>query len=59
VFSTAARPERVNLRDLKIVISAIHDLNQALRFADQLLVIAEGTTKGSQGQRHILLGDIV
>ncbi|PYY71587.1 ferrichrome ABC transporter [Pseudomonas jessenii] len=30
-----------------IVFIAIHDLNQALRFADQVLVIAEGTTKGS------------
>lgn len=30
-----------------IVFIAIHDLNQALRFADQVLVIAEGTAQGS------------
>lgn len=30
-----------------IVFIAIHDLNQALRFADQVLVIANGTTQGS------------
>ena len=30
-----------------IVFIAIHDLNQALRFADQVLVIAEGTARGS------------
>lgn len=30
-----------------IVFIAIHDLNQALRFADQVLVIADGTTQGS------------
>jgi len=30
-----------------IVFIAIHDLNQALRFADQVLVIAQGTTQGS------------
>ena len=30
-----------------IVFIAIHDLNQALRFADQVLVIAEGTSQGS------------
>nr|WP_085714969.1 hypothetical protein [Pseudomonas sp. B28(2017)] len=57
LFGSAARLERVNLQELKIVISAIHDLNQALRFADQLLVIAEGPTKCSRGQRHILIND--
>lgn len=30
-----------------IVFIAIHDLNQALRFADQVLVIANGTSRGS------------
>ncbi|WP_419710603.1 ABC transporter ATP-binding protein [Pseudomonas sp. NFX224] len=30
-----------------VVFIAIHDLNQALRFADQVLVIAQGTTQGS------------
>jgi len=30
-----------------IVFIAIHDLNQALRFADQVLVIANGTAQGS------------
>jgi len=36
---------------------AIHDLNQTLRFADQLLVSAEGPTKCSRGQRHFLIDD--
>lgn len=30
-----------------IVFIAIHDLNQALRFSDQVLVIADGTAQGS------------
>lgn len=30
-----------------IVFIATHDLNQALRFADQVLVIANGTSQGS------------
>jgi iron complex transport system ATP-binding protein len=30
-----------------IVLIALHDLNQALRFADQVLVIAGGTARGS------------
>lgn len=30
-----------------IVFIALHDLNQALRFADQVLVIADGTAQGS------------
>ncbi|SDW50347.1 ABC transporter ATP-binding protein [Pseudomonas sp. NFACC08-1] len=30
-----------------IVFIAIHDLNQALRFADQVLVVADGTAQGS------------
>lgn len=30
-----------------IVFIALHDLNQALRFADQVLVIADGTSPGS------------
>lgn len=34
-----------------IVFIAIHDLNQALRFADQVLVIADGTAQGS-GPSH-------
>lgn len=38
---TLARKRKV------IVFIAIHDLNQALRFADQVLVIANGTTQGS------------
>lgn len=29
------------------VFVALHDLNQALRFTDQVLVIAEGTVRGS------------
>ncbi|MCY1393077.1 Fe(3+) dicitrate transport ATP-binding protein FecE [compost metagenome] len=34
-------------RQQVIVFVAIHDLNQAMRFADQVLVIAHGTAQGS------------
>lgn len=37
-----------------IVFIAIHDLNQALRFADQVLVIAEGTTQGSGPSHEVI-----
>ncbi|MFV3016309.1 ABC transporter ATP-binding protein, partial [Pseudomonas sp. KHB2.9] len=37
-----------------IVFIAIHDLNQALRFADQVLVIADGTAQGSGASREVI-----
>ncbi|CAI8725786.1 ABC-type cobalamin/Fe3+-siderophore transport system, ATPase component [Pseudomonas sp. IT-196MI5] len=37
-----------------IVFIAIHDLNQALRFADQVLVIADGTTQGSGPSHEVI-----
>jgi iron complex transport system ATP-binding protein len=37
-----------------IVFIAIHDLNQALRFADQVLVIANGTTQGSGPSNEVI-----
>ncbi|MDF9773356.1 ABC-type cobalamin/Fe3+-siderophores transport system ATPase subunit [Pseudomonas baetica] len=37
---------------------AIHDLNQALRFADQVLVIADGTTQGS-GPSHEVITELM
>ncbi|MCR8931683.1 MULTISPECIES: ABC transporter ATP-binding protein [unclassified Pseudomonas] len=37
-----------------IVFIAIHDLNQALRFADQVLVIADGTTQGSGPSSEVI-----
>lgn len=37
-----------------IVFIAIHDLNQALRFADQVLVIAEGTAQGSGASHEVI-----
>ncbi|MBN3862185.1 ABC transporter ATP-binding protein [Pseudomonas frederiksbergensis] len=40
-----------------IVFIAIHDLNQALRFADQVLVIADGTTQGSGPSHEVSLGE--
>jgi iron complex transport system ATP-binding protein len=42
-----------------IVFIAIHDLNQALRFADQVLVIAEGTTKGSGPCEEVITGQML
>lgn len=43
---------RALARERKVIVFiAIHDLNQALRFADQVLVIADGTTQGS-GPSH-------
>ena len=39
-----------------IVFIAIHDLNQALRFADQVLVIADGTAQGS-GPSHEVINE--
>lgn len=37
-----------------IVFIAIHDLNQALRFADQVLVIAHGTSQGSGPSNEVI-----
>jgi iron complex transport system ATP-binding protein len=37
-----------------IVLIALHDLNQALRFADQVLVIADGTAQGSGPSREVI-----
>ncbi|MHC8391659.1 ABC transporter ATP-binding protein [Pseudomonas sp. MDT2-39-1] len=37
-----------------IVFIAIHDLNQALRFADQVLVIANGTSQGSGPSNEVI-----
>ena len=37
-----------------IVFIAIHDLNQALRFADQVLVIANGTSRGSGPSAEVI-----
>lgn len=42
-----------------IVFIAIHDLNQALRFADQVLVIANGTAQGSGACREVITVDIL
>lgn len=39
-----------------IVFIALHDLNQALRFADQVLVIADGTAQGS-GPSHEVINE--
>lgn len=39
-----------------IVFIALHDLNQALRFADQVLVIADGTAQGS-GPCHAVINE--
>ncbi|WP_073525556.1 ABC transporter ATP-binding protein [Pseudomonas fluorescens] len=39
-----------------IVFIALHDLNQALRFADQTLVIADGTAQGS-GPSHAVINE--
>lgn len=45
---TLARERKV------IVFIAIHDLNQALRFADQVLVIADGTAHGSGASHEVI-----
>lgn len=37
-----------------LVFIAIHDLNQALRFSDQVLVIAEGTLRGSGPSEEVI-----
>ena len=37
-----------------IVFIALHDLNQALRFADQVLVIAQGTLQGSGPSEEVI-----
>ncbi|CAI8944049.1 MULTISPECIES: ABC transporter ATP-binding protein [Pseudomonas] len=37
-----------------IVFIALHDLNQALRFADQVLVIADGTAQGSGASHEVI-----
>lgn len=39
-----------------VVFIALHDLNQALRFADQVLVIADGTARGS-GPSHEVINE--
>lgn len=39
-----------------IVFIALHDLNQALRFADQVLVIVDGTAQGS-GPSHEVINE--
>lgn len=42
-----------------IVFIAIHDLNQAMRFADQVLVIANGTAQGSGPCEEIITVDML
>lgn len=42
-----------------IVFIAIHDLNQALRFADQVLVIADGTLQGSGPCEAVITVDML
>jgi iron complex transport system ATP-binding protein len=42
-----------------IVFVAIHDLNQAMRFADQVLVIAHGTAQGSGPCEEIITVDML
>ncbi|HEX7683471.1 MAG TPA: ABC transporter ATP-binding protein [Trinickia sp.] len=42
-----------------LVFIAIHDLNQALRFADQVLVIADGTARGSGACEDIITADML
>lgn len=37
-----------------IVFIALHDLNQAMRFADQVMVIARGTLQGSGLAEHVI-----
>ncbi|AOE68260.1 ferrichrome ABC transporter [Pseudomonas fluorescens] len=37
-----------------IVFIALHDLNQALHFADQVLVIADGTAQGSGASHEVI-----
>ncbi|AKJ96649.1 MULTISPECIES: ABC transporter ATP-binding protein [Pseudomonas] len=46
---------RALARERKVIVFiAIHDLNQALRFADQVLVIADGTTQGSGPSHEVI-----
>ncbi|MEE1923672.1 ABC transporter ATP-binding protein [Pseudomonas sp. 148P] len=42
-----------------IVFIALHDLNQALRFADQVLVIAEGTAQASGPCQEVIDADLL
>lgn len=42
-----------------IVFIAMHDLNQALRFSDQVLVIAGGTARGSGPSTEIITVDML
>lgn len=42
-----------------IVFIAIHDLNQAMRFADQVLVIANGTAQGSGPCEDVITEDML
>lgn len=42
-----------------IVFIAIHDLNQALRFSDQVLVIADGTARGSGPCEDVITVDML
>ncbi|EFQ64067.1 iron ABC transporter, ATP-binding protein [Pseudomonas fluorescens WH6] len=42
-----------------IVFIALHDLNQAMRFADQVLVIADGTAHGSGPSDEVITEDML
>jgi len=42
-----------------IVFIALHDLNQALRFADQVLVIADGTARASGPCQEVIDADLL
>jgi len=42
-----------------IVLIALHDLNQALRFADQVLVIADGTARASGPCEDVITGQML
>lgn len=46
-------------RQQVIVFIAIHDLNQAMRFADQVLVIADGTAQGSGPCEEVITVDML
>ncbi|WP_044874381.1 ABC transporter ATP-binding protein [Pseudomonas sp. LFM046] len=51
--------QRLARRHQMIVFIAIHDLNQALRFADQVLVIANGTAQGSGACEDIITAELL
>jgi iron complex transport system ATP-binding protein len=42
-----------------IVLIAMHDLNQALRFSDQVLVVGEGTALASGPSRDVITTDLL